>query len=295
MKFTHLFAKGFRKFIFRHQDASKKIIRENLRKIFIENEILTMTKENFSMYVSPHDYVSHEIFFYGVYDQYMTFFIKSHLFEGDYCWDIGTERGWFTLLFASIVGKTGHVDSFEAYPPNFEKLKRNIEINQFQNVHINNFAISDSSGSQFFVPPSNEITHNVNYLNDNGGVGYISRKQQETSILVRTITIDQYVEENHIQHIDLIKIDIEGEEYAALKGGKETIERFRPLLLVEYNREALFRGGSSIEKLDNLLDDYGYDRYTFFKILEKIDLKKFSGLPDNQVVFNVYCFPRGTK
>jgi FkbM family methyltransferase len=245
------------------------------------------------MFASPRDYASYEIFFLGVYDRLLTDFIKAHLPEGGVSWDIGTERGWFTLLMASLVGPRGRVDAFEAFPPNYRKLESNLVLNNFTWVNPNNLAVSNMTGLMHFVPPSDEITHHVGYLKGCGGVGYLTPQPIPGSIVVATVSLDEYAERQPLDRLDIIKMDIEGAEHAALVGAARTIHRFRPKIAVEYNRECARRAGTSIEDLDQLLDSYKYDRFTFFGRLERLRLEKWNGRPDNETVFNVYCLPRG--
>lgn len=276
----------------KHPDTDFLFLRDYFRKWCPAEEILVNTNEGFKMLVSPRDYTSYEIFFLGFYDKWLTSFMKAHITEGSICWDIGTERGWFTLLMASMVGPNGRVDAFEAFPPNYKKLESNIALNNFNWVKAHNLAISDQTGKMYFVPPSDEITHHVSYLQDCGGVGYLTAKQVPNSIEVPTISIDKYAELYPFERLDMIKIDIEGAEYAALHGAEKVIRRFQPKIAIEYNRECAKRAGSSIEELDNLLNSYGYDRFTFYGRLKKLNLDHWANLSDNETVFNVYCFHR---
>lgn len=299
MKINKVFAKTLRRWINWqqswmnwYQSITGRLLRDHLRKWGPKEELLVYTKGGFKMLVSPHDYISYEIYFMGLYDPLMTSFLQAHIFEGNVCWDIGAERGWFTLLMADLVGKTGRVDSFEAFPPNFVKLKNNVDLNQFEWVTANNIAISDSTSKMFFVPPSDEVTRYVSFLQDCGGVGYLTQNPTPNSIEVPTVSLDDYVSTHPLKRLDFIKIDIEGAEYLALLGARNVISKFRPKIVIEYNRDALLRTGASIEKLDELLDQYGYDRYTFYGKMEKLQLEKYKDLPDSSVVFNIYCFPR---
>lgn len=56
---------------------------------------------------------------------------------------------------------------------------------------------------------------------------------------------------------DLIKVDLEGCEYHALKGARQTIERFKPVLIVEFDKYGKFVGVSE-DDLSKLIAAYGY-------------------------------------
>jgi FkbM family methyltransferase len=290
--FILAFAKVTRLWARKLPDSNFLFLRDYFRKLCPTDEIIVDTREGFKMLASPHDYVSYEIFFLGYYDKWLTSFMKTHITNGSTCWDIGTERGWFSLLMASMVGSTGRVDAFEAFPPTYNKLENNISLNNYYWVNANNLAVSDQTGIMYFVPPSDEITHHVGFQQDNGGVGFLTTKPTHNSIEVPTISIDKYAELHPFDHLEMIKIDIEGSEYAALLGGEKVICRFKPKIAIEYNRECAKRAGSSIEELDNLLNNYGYDRFTFSGRLKKLNLNDWANLSDNETVFNVYCFPR---
>jgi FkbM family methyltransferase len=293
MKLPMLFAKTLRLMVYRYPtDFFVYLLRDRLRKWFPDKDIITSTKENFKMVVSPHDYISYGIFFFGIYDRQMTNFMKTYIPENGTCFDVGAGWGWFTLLMASLVGPNGRVDSFEAFPPNFRKLETSISLNGFVCVKVNNLAVNNKLGKIYFIPPSDDITQHIKYLNDCSGIGYITPQRVEGSIEVPTISLDQYVESQQIKSLDLIKLDIEGSEYSALVGAKKIIGKFRPIIIVEYNRGTSQRAGTSIRELDQLLDLYGYDRYTFDRGLEKLILENWENRPGNDVVFNVYCFPR---
>ncbi|MGD0948043.1 MAG: FkbM family methyltransferase [Candidatus Binatia bacterium] len=282
---TKVGRRWFRRFPTRR---SQVFVDNHFRKWCVREELPTWTREGFAMLVSPHDYVSCGIFFFGDYDPEMTHLLKAHVPEAGVCWDVGTERGWFSLLMGRLVGPEGRVDAFEAFPPNYRKLKANVALNKFTWVHTYNMAVSDHAGRMHFIPPSDEVTHHVS----NSGVGYLTTRPGRGAIEVPTITVDEHSDDTGIDRLDFIKMDIEGGEVAALLGAERTIRRFRPTLAVEYNRETARRAGSSIEELDDLLDAYRYERFTFFGRLEKLRLENWKDCPDNEAVFNVYCFPR---
>ncbi|MGN6531722.1 MAG: FkbM family methyltransferase [Ginsengibacter sp.] len=285
-----LFTKSLRRYTMRYpSNKLREKIRNNWRKICVDEEIKIPVKHGFWMNVSPKDYATYGIYFFGNYDPSMTSVFKHLVMPGDTVWDIGTERGWFTLLMASIVGEKGRVDSFEAFPPTVEKLKANINLNNFNWVHVKGCAVSNTNSSMWFVPPSNHVTHNVSFLQDCNGVGYLTNSFQPGCIEVKTICLDDYYQRERIQKVSLIKIDIEGAEVSALKGAKKLIEKDKPVLAVEFNRQTAMRANCSIEELYELITFYGYKMYVFHEKFLPFDLNAYDGVAD--VVLNVYCFP----
>jgi len=255
----------------------------------VNDELKIPTRQGFWMRASPKDYATYGIYFFGTYDPSMTS-VFSHLIKpGETVWDIGTERGWFTLQMAMLVGKSGRVDSFEAFPPTVEKLKINVELNNFTWVNVNGVAVSDSNSKMWFVPPSNNVTNNVSFLEDCNGVGYLTDKKQQGAIEVNTINLDDYYQSQKIEKLSLIKIDIEGAEVSALKGAKNLILKDRPIIAIEYNRQTALRANSSIEELNEMLRSYGYKLFLFDRKFVPFNLDLYKGQED--VVLNVYCFP----
>ena len=287
---TKLGRRWFRKF---PTEANQRFVRNTFRKWCIRDELRVQTNGGFEMFASPHDYASYLIYFWGIYDKDMTNFMRAHIREGDVCWDVGTDRGWFSLLMARIVGPKGRVDSFEAFPPNYKNLTRNLAINSYSWVNTYNLAVSARCGSMYFVPPSNKVTKNVGFLNDCSAVGYLTSTALADTIEVSTISLDKHAESEGIERLHFVKIDVEGAELSVLEGGCRTISRCRPVIAIEYNRMALARAGTSLKDLDKYLDGLDYDRFTFFGRLRRLELNQFfTNKSDEEAVLNVYCMPR---
>ena len=65
--------------------------------------------------------------------------VKNEIKKGDVVIDIGAHIGYYTVLFAKLVGPKGRVFAFEASPTNFEILKKNVNVNGYQNVTVNEY------------------------------------------------------------------------------------------------------------------------------------------------------------
>jgi FkbM family methyltransferase len=169
-------------------------------------------------------------------------------------------------------------------------LRRNVSLNQLTWAHVNEAAVADVSGVAPFVPPD-DAGEFVTALPHCQGVGFLGTGYSP-GIQVNTLVLDDYAEQNSIDQLSLIKLDIEGGEFRALVGAERVIQRFRPVIAVEYNRAAQRRSSGSIHDLDDLLDSLGYERFLFSDRFVKLDLNMVKDVPDQEAVFNVYCFPR---
>jgi hypothetical protein len=74
----------------------------------------------------------------------------------------------------------------------------------------------------------------------------------------RTSTIDDYVRKAGITRVDLIKLDVDGYECAVLRGSGHTLERDRPLIIMELAPYVLEEAGASLVELCHLLGHKGY-------------------------------------
>jgi FkbM family methyltransferase len=145
------------------------------------------------------------------------------------CLDIGANQGFYTILFAKLVGQEGKVFAFEP-TSEFQKLSLNIRVNRLHNVILERLALGNLEGeTDMFVcldgygsrsslrPPPDEVPART----------IIER--------VRITTLDAYVhtKRNLINRIDFCKIDVEGAELDLLHGGSGTINEFRPVIMIE--------------------------------------------------------------
>jgi len=139
--------------------------------------------------------------------------------ENDNVIDCGACWGEASLFFAT---KTkGKVFAFEFIAENLSVLKKNIELNP---VYKNQIEIIEK--------PLGKQSNETLYAIANGPGSSISSNKLENSIEYKTISIDDYVEQNDIDKIDFIKIDTEGAEEDILRGAIKTIKRFKPKLAV---------------------------------------------------------------
>jgi FkbM family methyltransferase len=161
--------------------------------------------------------------------------------RGTVVWDVGAASGFHTLILARLVGEQGHVVAFEPFPENIARLRRNIELNGFDNVIVVEKALADSAGVGFLAPAAEDEVTIV-----------LSRGTSRTDgTEVEVTTVDQLLADDELPRPHLLKIDVEGAEVDLLRGARRTIEQLKPVLVLEVH--------GVWEAIDDLLDEFGYD------------------------------------
>ena len=151
--------------------------------------------------------------------------------SGDVVIDAGANQGQYTTIFSHLVGKRGKVHAFEPVPPTFEKLSRNVATYEwFDNVTLNNFAVSDVSGSITLHMPDDD--HGQASIMKQT-IGSWNDVERITSYDCKSCTLDEYLLNHPGLKPSFIKIDVEGAELLALKGAVETLRKYHPLIHLE--------------------------------------------------------------
>lgn len=81
---------------------------------------------------------------------------------------------------------------------------------------------------------------------------------------MQTVAVDDYLSRHGIQHVDLIKIDVEGHELHALRGMRKLLgasDGKAPKLFIEVNEATLESAGTSMEEIFDELAKAGYKAY----------------------------------
>jgi len=183
--------------------------------------------------------------------------------------DIGANVGSHTLPIAKSVEESGRVYAFEPVPWALEKLKRNLTLNHFSNVSIQPIALSDyiDENAEFSLRASFKTT-SEKPVNDDGSLNDNWWSACER-VKVRVETLDNFVVREKIANLDVIKLDVDGFEVKVLKGGHQTLQNLKPIILMELAPSWLKAKGDSVDELLSYLINCGYsfyDEVTFLKI-----------------------------
>ena len=138
---------------------------------------------------------------------------KPH--HGDIVFDVGAFIGLYTLFASKCVGKGGKVYAFEPVPISYEFLIKNIKVNRINNVVPLNVALADYSGyTKLYIPQNTKYYAEASMIPTTSTIHYT----------VKVNTLDDVVQQYHLDRIDLLKIDVEGAELMVLKGGFHSLK-----------------------------------------------------------------------
>ena len=210
------------------------------------------------------EHMGSQIYWRGTYSGYQLDVLASCLRPGGVFIDLGANQGEFTVFAARLVGKDGRVFAFEPSPQMQQRLSKNIQLNNFDHVTIEEFAVADKPGRLSLLSPTGAFTDGTTHD------GLPTLYHQEGTVTgsateVAVTTLDQWQLEKKLDRVDLIKMDIEGAELPALQGGKELIQRFRPSLIIELNSTTSHAAGYTMIDLVNWLQ---VQDYLVFEITE---------------------------
>lgn len=194
--------------------------------------------------------------------------------------DVGANVGFFSVLMADAVGKTGRVSAFEPYEPHYRMLKRNLETNSLDWAEAFCLALSDRAGSATLsLNPINDGGHSLGDFTRNPAVRWDSSKFAAT---VQTDTIDAFLDARGVRSVDLIKIDVEGAETLVFSGASRLLAApDAPILICEVGDEAQMQFGKTERELREQLYSFGYRSYFIEPDVAEFGIEtRVEGLPN---------------
>lgn len=218
--------------------------------------------ENFFMLLNPTEHIQQQLFWYGFYEKELGDLLKKIIKPNDVFIDVGANIGYFSLLVAHRFS-SATVISFEPVTDLYKKMNDNITLNNTKNIISENVAAGELNGEkEIFVSAPDNLGMSSFHKPEN----YSGYKEK-----AKVVAIDEWFKGSGLPRIDLIKLDIEGSELAALKGMQEILQNFKPFLIVEINPGTLSMFTLKPSDIYNFLAQQGFKR---FLILENARLKQ---------------------
>ena len=232
------------KFVYDFYKNDNFIIKYLLR-YFIRKNNFNKAKDKMPNFaILNNDYVSMDILIDGYYElkelKVLFGWLKNKIKFNNVV-DVGAYLGNHSVYFSNYFKG---VVSFEPNPYSYDLLKINTK--QKKNIKIYNFGLSNKNSTEDFY----------NYEFNHGGSSVIkSKKTPYTKHRAKFCSFDKL---NFKKKIDLIKIDVEGNELNVLKGMKGTIQKSSPIILFETQKKEIFNGTSAVI---NYLKSIEYNKF----------------------------------
>jgi FkbM family methyltransferase len=185
-----------------------------------------------------------------VYEQYILEKLISLVQPGDTIYDIGANIGFYTVSLAKAVGVRGRVITFEPMSENYRHLRDNIELNGLTNVRTFQVALADWNGKgELYLTASKE---NIS------GLPSLIPHHLAIDREVEVAEGDRLIETNRLPIPQLVKIDVEGSEYAVIRGLRQTLNKPNCKFVLCEIHPQLLPAGLQPKQIFDELKSYGF-------------------------------------
>ncbi|MDX8034699.1 FkbM family methyltransferase [Lentzea sp. BCCO 10_0856] len=192
--------------------------------------------------------------------------LRKIIKPGDVCVDVGAALGLYTVTMSRLVGPQGTVHSVEPLVFAHPALSYALRPREGRNIQRHSVALGNSQGREVMSVPvrhGSPVTGRSFLTVGAKGLGSNEEFDQHLDVLVKTDTLDHFVEEHGIGKLDFVKADVEGAELRVLEGAAGTIERLKPAFLLEIEERHVERFGYHAKDVAEFLTERGYRMSTW--------------------------------
>ncbi len=216
-------------------------------------------------------------------------YIKSAIKKGDTVFDIGAHKAGYLYFILKLVGDQGKVVGFEPQTLLFNYLVKIKKMFQWENVSIENLALSNASGHSNLYFPKDAVgkssSPGATIMQHDNDSAFTSIEQ------VTIATLDEYCTQHKLIP-QFLKIDVEGNELNVFKGAAVTLAKFKPKIIVEI--EARHIGQEKMLETIEYLKSLGYqgkivDGYDYIP-LAQFSFEKYQNLDNKKGYCNNFIF-----
>ncbi len=210
------------------------------------------------MRVDPTHHIGGSIYWRGFHSRRLLQCIDTLLRPDMTMFDVGANQGEVTLYAARRLPR-GKVVAFEPVDGNYRRLVNNTQLNDLTNIVAKKYCLGERSGqTPLFVTPEQSYLHRHGW---NEGISSMFPTNADATPFgnAEVHRLDDVFPTLGLDRLDVLKIDTEGAELPVVRGGRETILRFRPAIIVEMNEETFRSAGYTAADLSACLCDLSYE------------------------------------
>ena len=230
-----------------------------IRKMFNKGSVTQVRRSGIRWNLDLYEGIDFSIWLLGSFEPETVSSYRKLVKSGDVVLDIGANIGAHSLLLAKAVGDSGKVYAFEPTDFAFMKLTKNRELNPNLAGRIDclQYMLVDQEATDCLAPS----LYSSWPLKDNTGLHEVHQGRLMTTISAKAKTLDSVVFSLMLDRVDCIKLDIDGFECGMLRGAKEVLKKWHPVIIMELAPYALDEQGASLEELIALLKHQNYLLY----------------------------------
>lgn len=186
------------------------------------HRVATLKHGRFKMSCDLSEMLQRQFYFFG------TYFLEEEILS---CWatvsknakvvlDVGANAGIYSLA-AIAAQPDAVVHAFEPTPEIAVRLRATAKLNGMKNLHVHEMAVLGENGHATLNRYRGE-------LGNNEGMNFVTKYPVNSGAeRVKTISLDRFCQDCSIEQVDLMKLDVQGHEYSALKGAEDFIRAGR--------------------------------------------------------------------
>jgi len=192
---------------------------------------------------------------FGEYEESNTRIYSKLIFPGATVFDVGASYGWYSALFAKVVGDSGKVHAFEPVAEFARLAADTISLNRVDSiVELNAMGLGGKAGD-YVIYTFTELPLGHASSSDLGRTDAVPHE-------CRVTTLDEYVAQHRIEAIAFLKVDVEGHEREVFLGARSTLSAWdAPVVAFEVNLECLGHRGLTPAQVQEPLLAFGYDHF----------------------------------
>lgn len=202
------------------------------------------------------EHMQRRIFWVGYYSREVVYLLETLIRPGMVIFDVGANIGEITLVAAKRTTSSGKVVAFEPVNAIADRLDEHVRENALAWVETHRLGLSNRQGEANIYASCNQWKSTEPHR----GLGSLYPGGENVSPLqsIQLTTLDRFVRNNPPKRLDIIKLDIEGAELPCLEGAKATLERFKPMLIIEVQADTSKAAGYEQSAILEFLAERGY-------------------------------------
>jgi FkbM family methyltransferase len=278
--------------IFGHQDWLAFGVRDRIIRYFVNPDTVEGKEFETDFFGLKYQgnlntFIDWSVYFYGAYEKAILFLLKDIVKEkqNPIFIDVGANVGQHSLFMSRYCQE---VHSFEPYDRVINILMSKLLFNKCSNIIVHNVGLgAKSEYLDFYAPVGRNIATG----------SFIEEHAKDNNIKLGKLEIvegDLYISKLNLNKIDLIKIDVEGFEKYVLLGLRDTLEKYRPFVVMEYSNAT--RDSLTIQQLMEILPG-GYSikgistNRTFCLLFNRMNYSLIDIDPENPKISDLLLAP----